>query len=147
MNGEKFHNYAAFVAPRDVHKRVMVVKNRQTGKWMLPGGLANLGEHSYQTAKRETYEEAGISPKQMRRVHSDARKKVSLFNAPHAVSQSKHSRRSSFHNRKDRRETSDYGFVDPRARHLRVTSYDGTPKRSNSFRKGTVAHLRHAALH
>ena len=142
MNRKHFDNYAAFTAPRDHKGRVMVVKNRYTGDWMLPGGLANLGERSSKTARRETYEEAGVSPKKLRRVHKH--KSVSLFDAPGAVSRSHRKRLASFHKRKDRRETSDYGFVDPSSAMLRVTSYDGTPKRhkSTSFRTGTVRHLR-----
>ena len=141
MNAHEFHNYAAFTAPRDALGRVMVVQNRRTGEWMLPGGLANLGEHSYETARRETREEAGISPARLRRVHGHNR--VTLFDAPRAVSRSHRSRASAFRTRKDQRETKDYGFVDPSAPLLRVTSYDGTPKgRQHSFRKGTVGHIR-----
>lgn len=141
QNRKQRGNYAAFTAPRDHTGRVMVVRNRRSGEWMLPGGLANLGEHSHETAKRETREESGLSLGTVRKVHTHD--DVALFDAPRAVSRSHRRRVATFHNRKDKRETSDYGFVDPHAPVLRVTSYDGRPKeRSKSFRKGSVHHLR-----
>ena len=140
QNEKHFGNYAAFTAPRDARGRVMVVKNRRTNEWMLPGGLANLGEHSYETAARETLEEAGVRPVSMRKVHN--RGSVALFDAPGTVSRSKQKRQSQFRNRKDRQETSDYGFVNLGSPTFHVTSYDGTPKQQTGFRKGTVRHLR-----
>lgn len=143
MNKKKHATYAAFTAPRDARGRVMVVKNRRTGEWMLPGGLANPGERSSETAVRETREETGLTPHMLREVHNNRRHGVKLYDAPGAVTHSRRGRRALFHKRKDRAETSDYGFVDPNSRRLRVTSYDGTRKNSgSSFRKGTVSHLR-----
>lgn len=41
-------------------QRVLMVQQRITGKWSLPGGTAETGERAACTAQRETMEETGL---------------------------------------------------------------------------------------
>ena len=140
-NAKRNGNYASFVAPRDARGRVMVVRNRYTGQWMLPGGLANYGEDAHRTGVREMWEETGMRAQSPYRVQQ--RRGVSLYDTGRSVSRSHAARVNAFRRRTSRNETDDYGFVDLRDPHLTVTSYTGKSKPSpHSFRPGTVSHLR-----
>lgn len=43
------------------NKKVLIIKGRCTGKWSFPKGHCNPGETEFECAKRETYEETGIT--------------------------------------------------------------------------------------
>ena len=137
-------NYAAFVAPRMRDGRVMVVQNRQTGEWMMPGGMAEHNEAPRRTAAREMREETGYRPKSPLRFVTASRRGISFFETKVDLPRNKKSRRRQFDKRYSRDETSDYGFVDPRRSTLVVTDVTGRRKRSKptSFRKGTASQLR-----
>ena len=140
LHRKSAQNKVAFVAPRDAHGRVMVVKNRRTGEWMLPGGYADGVEIPNQTGRRETREETGLNLRRSQLKRRLSRNGVTFYDTPKVVSRSQSQRRRTFHRRKDKRETSDYGFVVPeKNRLLQVVNYDGSPKKTESmfFRDGT----------
>lgn len=132
----------AFVAPYDSSGRVMVVQDRQTGKWMLPGGRVNSWEQSRDGGKREFWEETGNHPGSplqfVERKNGTTLFETTLHNGSHWT------RNQRFHRRPDKHETSDYGFVNPRRGHLVVTDFSGRRKdaKPGTFRHGTVSHLR-----
>lgn len=133
----------AFVASRNARGHVMVVRDRHTGRWMLPGGRVNSWETSAQGARREMGEETGNSPGASLRRVGRSRSGTTLYET--RLRPGSHSDRvRRFHRRSHRNETSDYGFVDPRRNRLVVTDHGGRVKDANpvSFRKGTVSHLR-----
>ena len=120
----------------------MVVQDRRTGKWMLPGGRVERGETSERGARREMWEETGNRPDTSLR-HVTSRDGTALYETRlRPGSRSDRNRR--FHRRTDRRETSDYGFVNVNNNRLVVTDHRGRVKDANpvSFRHGTVSHLR-----
>jgi 8-oxo-dGTP pyrophosphatase MutT (NUDIX family) len=49
---------AIFISNR---QRILCVRGRQTGKWSFPKGHPNMGESAYECAKREVYEETGVT--------------------------------------------------------------------------------------
>jgi 8-oxo-dGTP diphosphatase len=51
---------SVFVAVRDQHDRVLLVRRRDSGVWELPGGRVDVGECVVDAAVRETSEEAGV---------------------------------------------------------------------------------------
>jgi 8-oxo-dGTP diphosphatase len=51
---------SVFVAARDEHDRLLLVRRRDTGTWELPGGRVDVGESAVDAAVRETREEAGV---------------------------------------------------------------------------------------
>jgi 8-oxo-dGTP diphosphatase len=51
----------AFVAVRDITRRLLLVRRCDTGDWELPGGRVDPGESASDTAVRETAEESGIT--------------------------------------------------------------------------------------
>jgi 8-oxo-dGTP pyrophosphatase MutT (NUDIX family) len=51
---------SAFVAVRDEHDRLLLVRRRDSGNWELPGGRVDVGESAVEAAVRETTEEAGV---------------------------------------------------------------------------------------
>ena len=112
----------------------MVVLDRRTGEWMLPGGLAHRGEDAAQTGARETREETGLrlSKRRLRRVSS--RNGVSLYEHPAVVSRSRTKRLRQFKRRPHAHETADYGFVRPGTGVLHVETYDGRFKPNGPFR-------------
>lgn len=121
----------------------MVVKNKQTGKWMMAGGHVDRGEPSMHAAVRELREEAGVrSPRHVSKV--SGRGGVSFYTARVSMPRSRKGRMRVFSARTTPRETSDYGFVNPYARGpLVVTDYKGKHKiGGTSFRRGTVSQLR-----
>jgi 8-oxo-dGTP pyrophosphatase MutT (NUDIX family) len=123
----------------------MVVRDRLSGRWMLPGGLRSGREFPNQTARRETREEAGLRLRRSQLQRKVSKNGVTLYAAENVVPRSRSARRKAFHSRRTKHETSDYGFVDIKSRRLVVTDYAGKRKaKSGSFRKGTVSLLRRA---
>jgi 8-oxo-dGTP diphosphatase len=51
---------SVFVAARDDHGRLLLVRRWDSGLWELPGGRIDVGESAVHAAVRETVEEAGI---------------------------------------------------------------------------------------
>jgi len=49
-----------FVAARDEHGRLLLVRRCDSGDWELPGGRVDVGEGAIRTAERETVEESGV---------------------------------------------------------------------------------------
>jgi 8-oxo-dGTP pyrophosphatase MutT (NUDIX family) len=49
---------AIFISNR---QRILCVRGRRTGKWSFPKGHPNMGESAYECAKREVYEETGVT--------------------------------------------------------------------------------------
>ena len=131
----------AFVAARNVRGDVMVVQDRRTGKWMLPGGRVERGESSERGAVREMWEETGNHPSEFLR-HVQSRNGTSLYETRLRPG-SRSDRMRRFHRRPDKHETADYGFVNVRGPKFVVTDHRGRVKNSNpvSFRHGTVSHL------
>jgi ADP-ribose pyrophosphatase YjhB (NUDIX family) len=59
--------------------RVLMVRERQDGRWSLPGGFVDVGDSAAEAAVRETWEEAGVRVRASRlvgifdrRLHPDA---------------------------------------------------------------------------
>ena len=121
----------AFVAPMDSRGNVMVVRDRRSGKWMLPGGRVESGETSAQGAVREMWEETG------NKIGGPLRRVERLRPG------SRSDRLRRFHRRSHKNETADHGFVNPYKRRLVVKDHRGRKKDVNpvSFRRGTVSHL------
>ena len=126
--------------------KVLMVQDRNTGKWGLPGGYAEPGERSDQTARRELWEETGIQAlgplRRVRSGRSSALFKMSVRAGSHR------SRVQRFKGRRDRGETKDYAYVSlnkrTRGGEFVVTDFSGKRKSVNptSFRRGTVSSLR-----
>lgn len=135
----------AFVAAFDPHGRVLVVQDKRTHKWMLPGGNVEPGESSRRGARRELYEESGNRPRRsLRKRHSH--NGTTLYTT--RLSPGSHaSRTQRFHRRTDQHETGDYGYVDVSRSTFVVTDYAGRPKHLHptTFRAGTVSHLKRAS--
>ena len=51
---------SVFVAARDAHGRLLLVRRCDSGTWELPGGRVDVGESAPATAVRETAEESGL---------------------------------------------------------------------------------------
>lgn len=141
-------DYASFVTPHTPRgNRVMVVQNKRTGEWMIPGGMVDRGEQSHDAARREMQEETGWTASMPLRKVSEKlvhRGRVSLFTTSMSPSdlQSHTHRIRQFHKRSHPHETCDYGFVDLRASDkFQVTSYSGMPKPHSQFRPGSIDHL------
>lgn len=136
-------SYASFVAPLTPRgNRVMVVRNRQNGQWMMPGGLVDRGESSSTAAGREYREETGFRPHGLMPVSKKTTRRgnVNLF-ATQMTPNEIQKRRETFSRRPHAHETSEYGFVDlRRPRHV-VEQYDGRFKASQGFRPGSIEHL------
>ena len=120
----------------------MVVRDRASGRWMLPGGRVGRRERSKRGAARELFEESGHRPGSPLRL-VDRRGGTSLYETD--LRRHSHAGRNRrFHRRSTPRETADYGFLDPTRSRLVVTDFHGRRKDANpvSFRRGTVSHLR-----
>ena len=48
------------------HRGRILLQHRDDGRWGLPGGLMELGESFEETARRETAEETGLTPGELR---------------------------------------------------------------------------------
>ena len=137
--------YASFVAPITPRgNRVMMVRNANTGEWMMPGGLVDPGETSHGAAARELREESGFRPRDMFHISRRPMRRgtVNLY-ATHLTPQDMQRRRNTFQSRGHRHETDDYGFVDLRRSRYRVEGYSGQPKATQSIRSGSVGQLNH----
>lgn len=136
-------SYASFVAPITPRgNRVMVVRNRQNGQWMMPGGLVDRGESSSNAAGREYKEETGFRSHGLMHVSRKPTRRgnVNLY-ATQMTPNDIQNRRQKFAGRQHAHETSEYGFVDlRRPRHV-VEQYDGRFKASQGFRPGSIEHL------
>ena len=136
-------SYASFVAPITPRgNRVMVVRNAQSGQWMMPGGLVDPGESSANAAGREYREETGFRSHGLMPVSRKPTRRgnVNLY-ATQMTPNDIHNRRHKFSRRQHAHETSEYGFVDlRRPRHV-VEQYDGRFKQSQGFRPGSIEHL------
>ena len=129
----------AFVGAKTFDGRPMVVLDRSSKKWMLPGGHVRARESTKSGAIREFFEETGnraLAP--MKRVHD--KNGVSLYET-RVVPGSKEQRVGRFKRRPDKRETADYGFLTKVNGEYVVTDFSGKKKHVNpkSFRKGTLS--------
>lgn len=130
----------SFVVPRvKGEKRILVVKKRDTGEWMLPGGHVERRERSSHAAKREMREESGVKAGKLSPIRVGF---SSLYDTEVDLPKTRQGRMSLFQSRTTPNETSDYGFVDPSL--LVVTDFSGRPKRSQTFRSWTVGSIREA---
>lgn len=60
MTGHKLIFMSAACALVTDSEGRLLLQKRESGKWGLPGGLAELGESMAETAEREVYEETGL---------------------------------------------------------------------------------------
>ena len=138
---------SAFVGAKTRDGRVMVVQDRRTGKWMLPGGRMSKRDRSSgrRCASREAFEESGmrLSPFALTRV-GDSRDSCRLYKTRVSLPKTRGNRVRNFQRRSHKNETRDYGFVDPSNAKMVVETWGGKRKDYNpvSFRPGTVSHLR-----
>ena len=132
----------AFVASKNSRGHVMVVRDRRSGRWMLPGGMVNPGESSARGARREMWEETGNATHGP--LHRVVRQGGTTLYQTRLRRGSHSDRNRRFHRRSHKNETSDYGFVDVKQKKLVVTDHGGKVKDVNpvSFRRGTASHLK-----
>ena len=122
----------------------MVVRDRASGRWMLPGGRVGRRERSKRGAARELFEESGHRPGSPLRL-VDRRGGTSLYETD--LRRHSHAGRNRrFHRRSTPRETADYGFLDPTRSRLVVTDFPAaartpTPSPSGAAPSPTCAPL------
>lgn len=122
----------------------MVVRDRHTGSWMMPGGRVDRGESPEAGGRRELFEEAGVRAGHLERLSND--NGVMLYGTRVHVPRTRSARMRSFARRGTPHETSDYGFVDPTKARMTVTDYHGNPKwNGQALRRGTASQLRTVA--
>lgn len=146
----------SFVAvhPNAQPTRVLVLLDKKSKKWMLPGGKIDKPDISpAHTAFRETLEESGfqINLSNLRKIYNN--KTACLYQTIYEFPEDRDTRMLVFQRRGQLnkggswvKETSDYGFAHLENNRFVIKSYSGLNKETQDLRGGTDEMLR-AALH
>lgn len=128
--------------------KVFVVRDKKTGKWMLPGGKIDRGETPKQAAMRELKEESGYDAKYMDNfTQVDSKNETVLFKTEFSFPDDKRMRTQIFYTRGQIhgiawvQETDDYGWAQRATGGFKIVDYGGNMKATQRFRGGTISHL------
>jgi 8-oxo-dGTP pyrophosphatase MutT (NUDIX family) len=129
----------AFIGVIDENGRCLVVQNKQSKKWMMPGGVVDPNEEFKDAAIRELQEEAGViiknGPQVMRLTSSD--NPCHLYQT--VIISADYDFHRAFANRSTQEETINFGFVDL----LQPGNFKVVSHEHDRFTDETAQHLRY----
>ena len=122
--------------------RYFVVLHKGKQKWMLPGGLCNDSNESYEdTAVRKIKEKSGYKIRNVRHLYTTPDNAAIYLSTFNFANISHEKRMQIFRERTKRHETSDYGYYNPTTE--KVESYSGSAKGIQEFVYKTLETINH----